>query len=485
MPESALKALDALRTTEDLYQLCQQLGIDAHNGTGAGAGAVHLQPRGLVNTGNTCFLNASAQLLMGASDFCGLMHALALLAPGVDGKRFPTVAAYGRFGAALLTTPPDAAGKQGEDEEEEQQQERGWRLSPQKGKKGQKGQAGTTATANGPGSRQQPVPGVFMSPPFVPSMLDPIVAAFSPHRAQQQKEARNKVSYAAASRTRLQEQSQEDAQEFIQHLLSKLHEELAEMRKVLKAGGCVSSRKAVPANSSSNASMAAVAKPSGEDDDGEEWATVVGPRNKAATARGSKEVAERTPVSQLFGGAMQSTVRTRPVGPGAPSKPSVTQQPMFAVHLEAHHNSLEEAFAALTRPEQISGYKANDKAAPTDAEKTYKLAALPQVFLVHILDYAFGVDDGTSKLHHRMRFGPELRIQPSWVSDCCPNRRDARYRLVSTVTHHGRHAAGGHYTAHVRQPNGAWLLMNDAEVMVVKEPRVLNDTPYLLMYERV
>jgi hypothetical protein len=43
-----------------------------------------------------------------------------------------------------------------------------------------------------------------MSPPFVPSMLDPIVAAFSPHRAQQQKEARNKVSYAAASRTRLQ-----------------------------------------------------------------------------------------------------------------------------------------------------------------------------------------------------------------------------------------------------------------------------------------
>ncbi len=65
-----------------------------------------------------------------------------------------------------------------------------------------------------------------------------------------------------------------------------------------------------------------------------------------------------------------------------------------------------------------------------------------QVFLIHIMDYAFGVDDGTSKLHHRMRFGPELKILPSWMSDCCPNKRDARYRLVSTVTHHGRHAAG-------------------------------------------
>lgn len=28
---------------------------------------------------------------------------------------------------------------------------------------------------------------------------------------------------------------------------------------------------------------------------------------------------------------------------------------MFAVHLEAHHSSLEEAFTALTRPELISG----------------------------------------------------------------------------------------------------------------------------------
>jgi hypothetical protein len=65
-------------------------------------------------------------------------------------------------------------------------------------------QGQAAAAANGPGSSKQAVPGVFMSPPFVPSMLDPIVAAFSPHRAQQQQEAKNKsVSYAAASRTRL------------------------------------------------------------------------------------------------------------------------------------------------------------------------------------------------------------------------------------------------------------------------------------------
>jgi hypothetical protein len=82
------------------------------------------------------------QLLMGASDFCGLMHALALLAPGVDGKRFPTVAAYGRFGGALLTTPPGDdrdSSKDKDVDKEDEQMERGWQVPPLKSKKGKVG----------------------------------------------------------------------------------------------------------------------------------------------------------------------------------------------------------------------------------------------------------------------------------------------------------------------------------------------------------
>lgn len=68
---------------------------------------------------------------MGANDFCSLMHALALLAPGVDTKRFPTVASYGQFGAALLTGAPDTPPVK----EEDKQHERGWQVSPPKGKR--------------------------------------------------------------------------------------------------------------------------------------------------------------------------------------------------------------------------------------------------------------------------------------------------------------------------------------------------------------
>lgn len=49
---------------------------------------------------------------------------------------------------------------------------------------------------------------------------------------------------------------------------------------------------------------------------------------------------------------------------------------------------------------------------------------------------------------------------------------------------HAIHAAGGHYTANVRQPDGRWLLYNDAHVSFVEERRVLQERPYLLFYER-
>jgi ubiquitin C-terminal hydrolase len=45
--------------------------------------------------------------------------------------------------------------------------------------------------------------------------------------------------------------------------------------------------------------------------------------------------------------------------------------------------------------------------------------------------------------------------------------------------------AGGHYTAHVRQPDARWLLYNDAAVSIVEERTVLRERPYLLFYERV
>jgi ubiquitin C-terminal hydrolase len=44
--------------------------------------------------------------------------------------------------------------------------------------------------------------------------------------------------------------------------------------------------------------------------------------------------------------------------------------------------------------------------------------------------------------------------------------------------------AGGHYTAHVLQEDGRWLHFNDAAVSFVAQGQVLNERPYLLVYQR-
>lgn len=45
-------------------------------------------------------------------------------------------------------------------------------------------------------------------------------------------------------------------------------------------------------------------------------------------------------------------------------------------------------------------------------------------------------------------------------------------------------AAGGHYTAHVQQGDGRWLHFNDAAVDFVPQGKVLEQKPYLLVYQR-
>jgi hypothetical protein len=60
-----------------------------------------------------------------------------------------------------------------------------------------------------------------------------------------------------------------------------------------------------------------------------------------------------------------------------------------------------------------TGYKANDKAAPTDAEKTYKLAALPQVCVASPLPCVCSLPSHPTHTHVFCRAPCTARIHPS------------------------------------------------------------------------
>lgn len=60
-----------------------------------------------------------------------------------------------------------------------------------------------------------------------------------------------------------------------------------------------------------------------------------------------------------------------------------------------------------------------------------------------------------------------------------------KYELVATVTHHGKEASKGHYTADVRYPNGQWLRFDDASLTSITTAKVLHDRAYLLFYKQL
>ena len=150
--------------------------------------------------------------------------------------------------------------------------------------------------------------------------------------------------------------------------------------------------------------------------------------------------------------------------------------------------------------------------------------------------FAFDARTGSSgKLHARVAVPLALRMKPSWLSfspsaagataaglrdRTRPPRRE--YRLVATVSHHGRGAARGHYTAAVRlrdrrkaeeeegeawknkntkkgvsfrsplveagrrkelPGSSRWLSFDDDRVREVCEDEVTNGEAYLLFYE--
>ncbi len=64
-------------------------------------------------------------------------------------------------------------------------------------------------------------------------------------------------------------------------------------------------------------------------------------------------------------------------------------------------------------------------------------------------------------------------------------RDQITYKLSSVLIHDGHSIYSGHYYCHVRVSDDTWYCFNDQSVQKVDESVVLNQTPYILFYEKV
>jgi len=253
---------------------------------------------------------------------------------------------------------------------------------------------------------------------------------------------------------------QQDAEEFLGFLLGGLQDECALVLKSLEGNISDSSQITSPTSEASEAV-----------DSG--WMEV-GPKQKPSTTR-SSGISIDTPVAKIFGGKLRSELRV----PGV--KPSVTLEPYQPLQLDIgapNVNNIVDALKGLTRSETLYGDFNSPRGPGTSATKQVFIETLPPVLILHLKRFQYDNAGGTQKIWKKVGYPLELEIPKEVIPQ---HKRGAmavrggmpKYRLIGVVYHHGKSAAGGHYTVDaLRQDGREWIRMDDTIIRRVRSEDV-------------
>ncbi|KAI8909248.1 hypothetical protein BC831DRAFT_493833 [Entophlyctis helioformis] len=279
---------------------------------------------------------------------------------------------------------------------------------------------------------------------------------------------------------------QEDAEEFLGFLLDGLHEELVRVDRAVEVASVVSTKGVESSPSHSGAAPSDGLNSNGDYMNGtgetDTWFEV-GKKNRTLVTRNTD--AQTSPISRIFGGRMRSVVKS------GGSKDSATLEPFQSLPLDiapGHVRTIEDALVNLTAPETLEGFTSSARGGTrVEATKQNYIESLPPVLILHLKRFIYDSVGGTQKLHKHVGYSSTLKIRPDILSP--PSRtlyKSVEYTLFAIVYHHGRFAAGGHYTCDVLRQNGEWLHIDDDEISATSLDEVARDRrdrqPYMLFF---
>lgn len=322
----------------------------------------------------------------------------------------------------------------------------------------------------------------------------------------------------------LQWGQQEDAEEFFGYLLDGLHEEFISSVKNLKDNDIKMLLDSITSEEVRTLIKQSLENFSNEEDfksknesnnnnnnsssltsdDG--WHEV-GNNKKKVSAKRTVEV-KPSPIRQLFGGQFRSVLDV----PKQRESQSITLDPFQQVQLDISDdniNTLEDAFKHLSQVEELQ-YKSDDGSDVIAKKQTF-IDKLPEVLIVHLKRFSFvnkssqndDLKNGYSNHLHSGRIekiGKKIKYDHDFTipTDCISSATrkfnpNLNYKLIGVVYHHGISSEGGHYTVDVlRKELGEWIRIDDTKITKLKAQEVLsgdNDnnvkTAYILMYQKV
>ncbi|XP_029463949.1 ubiquitin carboxyl-terminal hydrolase 10 isoform X2 [Rhinatrema bivittatum] len=394
---------------------------------------VSLQPRGLINKGNWCYINATLQALVACPPMYHLMKSIPMYAKEQRPcTSTPMTDSFVRLMNEFTNMPVPSKAKQA------------------------------------PGEKivRDIRPGAAFEPTYIYKLLTVI-----------------KTSLSEKGR-------QEDAEEYLGFILNGLHEEMLELKKLLFPQSEKISVSNGPETQVGNEDDEQQQLLQQQDEQGEgsedEWEQV-GPRNKSSVTRQADFV--QTLITDIFGGHIRSVVYQQS------SKESATLQPFFTLQLDIQSDKIrtvQDALESLVARESVQGYTTKTKQ-EVEISRRVTLEELPPVLVLHLKRFVYEKTGGCQKLIKTVEYPVDLEISKDLLSPGVKSKifkGQRTYRLFAVVYHHGNSATGGHYTTDVFQIGlNGWLRIDDQAVKVINQYQVVKPsaerTAYLLYYRRV
>ncbi|XP_017556183.1 ubiquitin carboxyl-terminal hydrolase 10 isoform X2 [Pygocentrus nattereri] len=389
---------------------------------------VSLQPRGLVNKGNWCYINATLQALIACPPMYHLMKSIPIFS---EMQRpctsTPMMDNFVRLVNEFSNMPVPSKAKQ---------------------------------QAAGEKIIKDIRPGVPFEPTYIYRLLTLIKSSLS------------------------EKGRQEDAEEYLGFTLNGLHEEMLALKKLISPQ---EEKVSTPNGPGSHPGAEEdPAEREGEEGSEDEWEQV-GPRNKTSITRQADFI--RTPITDIFGGHIRSVVYQQSSKESATLQPFFTLQ--LDIQSEKIR-TVQEALETMVARESVQGYTTKTKQEIEISRRVTLEELPPVLVLHlkrFVFEKTGGCQKLIKNIDYPvdLEISKDL-LSPGVRSKTLKGQRT--YRLFAVVYHHGNSATGGHYTTDVFHIGlNGWLRIDDQAVKVINQYHVVKQTAertaYLLYYRRV
>ncbi|XP_045495794.1 ubiquitin carboxyl-terminal hydrolase 36 [Colias croceus] len=185
---------------------------------------------------------------------------------------------------------------------------------------------------------------------------------------------------------------------------------------------------------------------------------------------------ETTPLNQILGGYLRSTVRCL-----ACHHLSTTYQHFEDLLLDIRkHSTLDEALDSFFSRERLEdlGYKCESCNKKVSATKQFFVERAPMVLCIALK--RFSLTGG--KLSKHVQFRKKISLSKYMYNK--NTHQQLSYKLVSLVTHLGPSQNCGHYTAIGQAPNGNYYQFDDSCVRPLPLSAVLGTNAYIMFFEK-